>query len=281
MRLSSLVFALSATFGWTSAFAAPVTVTDVGSSPPDILDGVNTYRALLGAPNPNNGQSFQTGRREINWDGVPDARSDPNPFPGDFFNAATGGRARGAIFTTDGDGFRTSSTTASGVPVLFGYAPDFQAFSAERIFAVIGSTTMDVTFARAGIGDAAVTRGFGAVFSDVEFSAATSSVFTRLDYYDRADNLIGSVDAPVSGNLGLSFAGMVFDSPIVARVRITLGDSFLTPDLTYAGGGTDGVVMDDFIYGEPVPEPSTWAMLGAGLVGLGLTARRRRSKTSA
>ncbi len=40
--------------------------------------------------------SFGGLRREINWDGVPDARSDPNPFPADFFNTTS---PRGAVFS--------------------------------------------------------------------------------------------------------------------------------------------------------------------------------------
>ena len=38
-------------------------------------------------------------RREINWDGVPDARADPNPLPADFFNVNS---PRGVVFSTPG-----------------------------------------------------------------------------------------------------------------------------------------------------------------------------------
>jgi hypothetical protein len=42
----------------------------------------------------------------------------------------------------------------------------------------------------------------------------------------------------------------VFDEPLIARVRITTGDTAPGPDDEQS---TDIVVMDDFIYGEPQP----------------------------
>jgi hypothetical protein len=46
----------------------------------------------------------------------------------------------------------------------------------------------------------------------------------------------------------------VFEANIVARVRITSGNTAIDPGVTdnvSAGGNRDLVVMDDFIYGEP------------------------------
>jgi hypothetical protein len=56
---------------------------------------------LLGDPN-NGGApvAHTTGRREINWDGVPEELAAPTFIPGDFFNATTDPRARGALLAT-------------------------------------------------------------------------------------------------------------------------------------------------------------------------------------
>ncbi len=56
----------------TIAVAAPVVFEASGASPSDILATVNAFRTFLGANN-GVGGSFPDGRREINWDGVPDA----------------------------------------------------------------------------------------------------------------------------------------------------------------------------------------------------------------
>src|SRR5215218_103219 len=57
-----------------------------GANAAAIQGAVDQFRADLGTLNPNNGQSFKSGRREINWDGVPDNFSAPNFMPNDFFN---------------------------------------------------------------------------------------------------------------------------------------------------------------------------------------------------
>ena len=60
----------------------------------DLKAAVKRFRQLLG---PNNGGApggSPNGRREINWDAVPDEFASPNALPADFFNAAVApGRA--------------------------------------------------------------------------------------------------------------------------------------------------------------------------------------------
>src|SRR5438876_1535008 len=117
----------------TTTAAAPITFSASGSSPAGIQATVDAYRSDLGTLNPNVKGSFGSGRREINWDGVPDNRSAPNNLPPDFFNVNS---PRGAVFTSTVGTFQVSANTASGTPVRFGnidpsYTGAFQTFSPQ------------------------------------------------------------------------------------------------------------------------------------------------------
>jgi hypothetical protein len=219
----------------------------------DIKPLVDLYRNLLGPDNGGEPGSRGTGRREINWDGVPDELAAPTLLPGTFFNDAAAPRARGAMFSTPGTGVQVSARrdNPAGVPVRFGhlnpsYSEIFPTFSPERLFSPLGSNVVDMTFRIPGTDTPALTRGFGAVYADVDLE------HTAFEYFDRGGNSLGRFPVPVSNN-GLSFLGVVFDGPIVARVQIVYGNVALGPD---DGPGSDVAVMDDFIYGEPVPYPA-------------------------
>ncbi len=248
-----------------------VTFSAWGSTSGDIQATVDNFRASLGLLNPNQPGSVGSGRREINWDGVPQTFSSPNAFPGDFFNANTPGRARGVEFATPGTGFEVSAN-AGEAPIEFGnlnpgYSGLFSPFSAQRLFTAIGSTVTDVSFFVPGSSVAAVTQGFGVVFSDVDESGSTG-----LQFYDKDGNLLTSTLAQAApGNETFSFLGVTFDDAIVAKVRIVSGNQVL-------GGGNiteDLVVMDDFIYGEPrggsgsatVPDGANTIALLGGTIG--------------
>ena len=63
--------------------APPVNVQQAaGTSATAIQSSVDAYRADLGALNPNVAGSFGSGRREINWDGVPGRVFRPEPSSG-------------------------------------------------------------------------------------------------------------------------------------------------------------------------------------------------------
>jgi hypothetical protein len=227
----------------------PTVISGVGA----ITDEVDAYRTLLGGED-NGGVpiGFPAGRREINWDAVPDENADPNFLPADFFNATAAPRARGAVFTTPGDGVKVSadSTNESGTNVRFGeidlsYEDQFQTFSPERLFSPIGSNIVDVTFFVPGTTNPAVVRGFGAVYTDVDGGGS------NFEYFDRDGDSLGRFPVPANDR-GLSFLGVAFDQPVVARVRITYGNTPLGPAETPLNG-VDVAVMDDFIYGEPQP----------------------------
>lgn len=268
-----------------------VTFSAVGAGAADIQATVDAFRSALGTVNANGpcvGPCVPgVGRREINWDGVPDASSSPNALPGDFFNQASGGRARGIQFSTLGTQFEVSADSDSdndGTPgpvaTLFGNrnpdnAADFAAFSQERIFGIAGSNQMDVTFNVPGEpGSPSMVRGFGAVFTDVELAGST-----KLDFYDSSNNLLHSGTVPAFAYTGndsfksFSFLGVIFDSPVVSRVHITNGGYDVNLQLL-PGAPDDSVAMDDFIYGEPVPEPSALMLMSLACISCSLRRRR-------
>ena len=203
------------------------------------------FRAALGGPlNAPNSPPADSGRREINWDGVPAALTDVDTFPANFFSVTS---KRGALYATSGTGFRVDSTRFAAVnPAL---ADQFTFFSAKKLFMPVGSNQVDVTFQLAGTSTAGLVKGFGAVFADVDRAGSST-----IEFFDADDVRIGVVTAPNHQDAQLlSFVGAVFQAPIVARVRITSGDAAITATSTdvSAGGSTDLVVMDDFVYGEP------------------------------
>jgi hypothetical protein len=236
-----------------------------GPDPASLQAVVDQYRADLGALNPNVAGSFGTGRREINWDAVPDAFSAPNDLPGNFFNSTS---LRGAVFSTPGSAVQVSAddNNPSNAAVRFGninpqYANIFRDFSPQRLFSPIGSNIVDTTFFVPGSNTPATTRGFGAIYTDTDDDSGSS-----FEFFDAAGQSLGTFFPPTADN-ALSFLGVSYPDPIVARVRIQYGNSALGPD---DGGPVDVAVMDDFIYGEPVavPEPSMGllALLGLGTI---------------
>ena len=239
-----------------------------------VTETVTDFRSALGALNANGPTNFPSGRREINWDGVPDASADPNAFPGNFFNSGVGGRARGIEFSTPGTGFLVSANAANptSTPTAFGFPTDFIPFSEQRMFAPVGSLITDVSFFNPAIpAQRATTKAFGAVFEDAEDRAS------KMSFFDLADNLLLTIDVPRGGSGELSFAGAVFESAVIGRVSILTGNAFLLAN-GLTGPGTDLVVMDDFIFGEPlpVPEPESYALMAAGLACLWVLGRRRK-----
>lgn len=275
VRLLLAVLALSA---YPLAHAAAIVSSASGANSTDIQATVDAFRTSLGTLNANVIDSFDTGRREINWDGVPDAFSAPNNLPANFFNANS---PRGVTFSTPGTGLQVSANAGSG-PIEFGninptYPDLFQTFSAQRLFTALGSNIVDVNFFVPGSATPAFTSAFGAVFTGVDLANVTS-----LQFFDSGNVLLGTFFAPIGPVDGsLSFLGVQFNAgETIGRVRITSGNTALGTNET---GGVDLVVMDDFIYAEPrtaaaIPEPPT-ALLLALAFGAMTGLRRMRSSS--
>ena len=198
--------------------------------------------ALGGVLNAPGSAPQSSGRREINWDGVPAAVTNVDNFPSFFFNVNS---ARGVVFSTPGTGFRVDSTDFQTFNTLL----QFRSFSKKKTFIAVGSQFTDVHFFLSGLSQFAQVTGFGVIFSDVDREGST-----KISFFDVNDVLLGTFVAPARGGTHeFSFVGAVFPTAIVARVRITSGEAPVGPGAVDVsiGGPSDLVVMDDFIYGEP------------------------------
>ena len=239
------VAAIAAACGDDSITNPTGPLATVSTATGNIAAKVDEFRNLLGASNGVTPGEQPGGRREISWDGAgANPFNNKNDFPADFFNTNV---KSGAIFTTAGTGFRNDSTSFAEINPTYG--GQFKFFSANKIFAPVGSNKLDQLFQVAGQPTPAVVRGFGIVFSDVDLADKTT---IQLFAQDGAD--LGTFAAPVRSDAnGASFLGVTFDDAIIARVRITLGTGALAANVNDItdGGTVDLVVLDNVIYGEP------------------------------
>lgn len=246
-RLSVLAAVAAATIATASANSDKVTakvVKDTGGHAGDVRHAFNTFSRLLGEPDNASGPLAHGGRRSINWDGA----GVPFDMPGDFFNTAV---PRGAVFHAAHGEFRVSNPPreqhidddrfSSLNPLL---SKQLKTFSPHRLFTPLRGNVVKVEFEVPGKrGHKATTNGFGAVLADVDFEHTT-----RLEYFDVHGRRLAKVFVPAKRG-GLSFLGVVFNKPVVAYVRMTLGNRKVTDRDDKHG---DVVVADDFVYGEPV-----------------------------
>jgi len=255
---------------------APVTgihpLANVFTAAGDITPSVAAFRQALGTLNANTPGSQPAGRREINWDAVPAAFTNTNDFPVDFFNQPVVGRARGAVFSTRGTGFRVSDNNFADLDPDF--ADEFVFFSPVRTFAPVGSSAMTVEFFVPGTSDAAASTGFGVVFSDVD---RVGSASIRL--LDPKGKDLGRFAAPTA-SAGLSFVGVTFPTAVVARVEIESGRGAVAVGAVDISdrdkAARDLVIMDDFIYGEPqAVSGAVQGRLGAAGFPTGAAGRRQ------
>ena len=245
---NSLVLLIAVVFLFTNpsaVFAQEfVAYSAAGIDATSIQPVVDAFRNAVGSPNNGNVLGpLPSGRREINWDGGGNnSATSPAPTPFTGFQLT-----RGALFTTPGTGF--VQAPPSGLATTFNNATyTFTTFSPLRLFSAVASNITDVHFFRPGTDIAATTNAFGAVFTDVDLAATTS-----VEYFDPDGESLGKLFVPPADN-GLSFVGLVFGNERVALVRITSGNTAPGPN---ESSGVDVVVMDDFIYGEPLVGPPT------------------------
>jgi hypothetical protein len=276
-----------------SALSAPPVV--YSGSGADATTALDAFRAAIGGAK-NTAGPEASGRREISWDGVKLDGTDANPntqvvdsghtvvIPVDRF------RAQGALFedpyAVSGDGFASVNPGTAG---------QFPAFSPNNTFVMQDETPYQFddrfigqSFTIPGTATAAGTRGFGAIFIDVEKAGSSNIEYFGHDASGHEVSL-GTFAVPTGASGEPQFLGVLFDNPVVTDVNLTVGTntlfnfdgtSFQSFGAENLAGGTDLAVTDDFVFAEPtmaaaIPEPSSYALMLAGLCLLGFAARRK------
>ncbi len=207
---------------------------------------MDEFRVQLGVLNTSPGAG--AGRREINWDGVADAFNG-NRLPNDFFNPTDAGapasRQRGLIY----GGASTATVSATGFSEINTLAAaSFPSFSGSKSFAVTNSNLWPVEFRVAGQTFAATTKAFGAVFTDVDVAGTTF-----LEFFNEGRSLGKFYVPPHDNTSAFSFLGVYFPDELVTRVDVGHQGRLIDGEKDITQGGTkDLVVLDDFIYSEPV-----------------------------
>jgi hypothetical protein len=225
-----LISALVALAAPAAASAAPEIRTASGATPAALDATIAAFRSDLGELRPDNGQAYGgTGRREINWDGVPDGAAFPNRLPGGLF------ATRGAEFGTPGIGTEVSN----GSP----WGGGFAAYSGQKLFSPVGSNRTDVRFIVPGTARQGYTDAFGIVLSDVDTAAGAA-----ISFLDARGATLLEVPVPTGV---LSFVGVRFrDGERVAEVQVRSGSVAIAPGVV-DGPQADLAAIDDVIFGEP------------------------------
>jgi hypothetical protein len=213
----------------------------------NIQDEIDGFRQLLGSL--NTGTAAGSGRREINWDAVPEEMLG-KPLPNDFFNptgpGALAARQRGLTYTAGSGQFVVSKANFEDINTLA--AGSFKPFSGTNTFANTTSALWEVGFQVPGQQNAASVRGFGAVFSDVDVANATS-----LEFFNE-DKSLGKFFVPVhDATSSFSFLGVYFPAgEQVTKVAVSHPGILNAGQADISSGGPkDLVVLDDFFYSEP------------------------------
>ena len=227
--------------------------TASGANPAAIQATVDLFRADLGGANNGTGGSFQVGRREVNWDDIPDNLASPTSVPNNYYNATV---AHGVVVRSIANIGGTHQVRASarlgnpnGTAVLFGdlnpaYPGTFQTFSGNRIAHAPGGFQLDISFFIPGTATPATVSGFGAVIVDLDLSGSYIEAYAA-----DGTKLLGLGYSTFNG--GLSFIGTTLPlGQRIARVVIQLGNKPL--GAANVDSATDDVAaIDDIIFGEP------------------------------
>lgn len=214
----------------------------------DINAKLNEFRQVLGSTI-NTTPGVTGGHREVNWDGVPDSLIG-KPLPSDFFNPVgtetnLAGRQRGLVYAGVNGQFIVSKNNFKDIDPAF---VDGHSFSGTQTFSNVNSNLWQIEPEVAGKAESATVRGFGIVFSDVDVENSTS-----MEFFNESRSL-GKFFVPKhDNNTSFSFLGVFFKNEKVTSIKVGHDGPLNSGEKDITQGGTkDLVILDDFLYDEPV-----------------------------
>lgn len=108
----------------------------------------------------------------------------------------------------------------------------------------------------------------------MEFVFSEAVEFTGFRLFDTGDSGSTGVEVFLDGVSFGMFGGGLSDNEFG---QFSLGGTVTTASFVFDGsGGIDNIAFDEIGGEDEIPEPATLALVGAGLLGGGLMARRRR-----
>lgn len=210
----------------------------------NITAKLDEFRSSLGALNTMPGAVG--GRREINWDGIPDSLLNRS-LPNNFFNTVGIGvpssRQRGLIY--DGGEFQVSADNFFHLNQQA--ATEFAPFSGNKVFANTTALDWPNGFQVPGENTTASVKAFGMVFCDVDVEGSVS-----LEFFE-GNKSLGLFIVPAHNDAGkFSFLGVEFHNRRITRVKVHHQGKLVDGEKDISQGGTaDLIILDDFIYSEP------------------------------
>jgi hypothetical protein len=195
----------------------------------------------------------------VNFDDVDTSTTDPAPFAADRYQLS-----HGVVIGAEGGGGQYAGRT-------FSWGDEFRPVSSPNTYSPgppwgYERTTV-VTFHSGG--QAALVAGFGLYFIDADWPGDGPS---SLKVFNTDGGKIGD-SGTVSGGDGeqLFFGFVAVDAntgtpiPVIARALVTAGSGWPEDD------NNEGVVLDDFVFGRPIPGKMRISHISAG--GQGITIR--------
>jgi len=245
----------------SAPFSSSTTFSGAGAASTNTA--LSAFQAAIGGANNGTTAGEQpAGFRRVGWDEIALDGSAPGTTvmkSGQTVALAASseqerGLELGSSLAVSGDRFASINPEAAGL---------FTPFSATNLAAPLNTNALVLNIVAPGAPGStptpAVTRGLGVVFLNVAIPNTTS-----VEYLD-GDTVLGKFFAPVGGHNHPSFVGVLFDSPVITRVVITLGTAeILNFDGSFSSGGlvsdsspNNLVAADDVVLAEPAPDGPT------------------------